>query len=121
VFPVDPPFRLRVSHHRNHTFSVGRYQASLGHTPVFSTVSPAHTLVRRGGAQAPSPSSCKLDHSPSLADRFIWGMAPFDYNPVVLRKPFRPSLARGALPSEVQPEMASGSPWLYPAFAFVPV
>jgi len=45
----------------------------------------------------------------------------FDYDPVVLRKPFRASLTRDALPSEVQPEMALGSPWLYPAFAFVPV
>jgi len=35
-----------------------------------------------------------------LADRFILGMAPFDYNPVVLLKPFRPHLAVGALPSD---------------------
>jgi len=35
-----------------------------------------------------------------LADRFILGMAPIDYNPVVLRKPFRPHLAVDALPSE---------------------
>jgi hypothetical protein len=36
-----------------------------------------------------------------LADRFILGMAPIDYNPVVLRKPFRPHLGVDALPSEV--------------------
>jgi hypothetical protein len=35
-----------------------------------------------------------------LADRFILGMAPFDYDPVVLRKPFGPHLAMDALPSE---------------------
>jgi hypothetical protein len=56
VFPVGPPFRLRVSQYRNPPFPVGRYQASLGHTCVFPTVSPAHTVVRRGGTHAPSPS-----------------------------------------------------------------
>jgi hypothetical protein len=35
-----------------------------------------------------------------LADRFILGIAPIDYNPVVLRKPFRLHLAVDALPSE---------------------
>ena len=35
-----------------------------------------------------------------MADRFICAMAPFDYNPVVLRKPFRPHLAVDALPSD---------------------
>ena len=34
---------------------LGRYQASLGHSRLFSTVSPAHTLVRWGGTNAPSP------------------------------------------------------------------
>ena len=78
---------------------LGRYQVSLGHTRLFPTVSPAHTLVRRGGTHTPSPPSCRLDHSSSVADRFICGIAPIDYNPVVLRKPFRPHLAVGALPS----------------------
>ena len=35
-----------------------------------------------------------------MADRFILGMAPFDYNPVVLLKPFRLHLAVDALPSD---------------------
>jgi hypothetical protein len=35
-----------------------------------------------------------------LADRFIFGMNPIDYNPVVLRKPFRLHLAVDALSSE---------------------
>jgi len=56
-----------------------------------------------------------------LADRFIIGMVPVDYDPVVLLKPFRPRLAVGALPSGVLLEAASGSLWLCPAFAFVPV
>ena len=34
---------------------LGRYQASLSHLTLFPTVSPAHTLVRRGGTQTPSP------------------------------------------------------------------
>ena len=82
---------------------LGRYQASLGHSRLFPTVSPAHTLVRWTGTQTPSPPYCGLDHCPSLADRFICGMAPIDYNPVVLRKPFRPHLTMSALPSEVLP------------------
>jgi hypothetical protein len=98
--PCCPPCRLRVPHDLDHPFSLGRYQVSLGHTHVFSTVSPAHTVVRRGGIHTPSPPSCRLDHSPSLADRFILGVAPFDDDPAVLRTPFRPSLAGGALPSE---------------------
>jgi hypothetical protein len=77
----------------------GRYQASLGHRRLFHTVSPAHTLVRRGGAQTPSSSESGLDHSSSLADRFIFGMAPVDYDPVLLLKPFRPHLTVSALPS----------------------
>jgi hypothetical protein len=36
-----------------------------------------------------------------LADRFILGIAPIDYDPVVLLKPFRLHLTVDALPSEV--------------------
>jgi len=64
VFPVDPPFRLRVSHHGHHTSSVGRYQASLGHTHVFSTVSSAHTWVRRG-----EPNCLRLHRAGSTIPR----------------------------------------------------
>jgi len=56
-----------------------------------------------------------------LADWFILGIAPFDCNPVVLLKPFRFHLAVDTLPSEALPGSAAGLPWLYPAFAFVPV
>ena len=37
--------------------SRGRYQASLGHRHLFPTVSPAHTLVRRGGTLRLCPHS----------------------------------------------------------------
>jgi hypothetical protein len=46
-----------------------------------------------------------------------------DDDPVVLRQPFSPHLAVDALLSEVSRtgEVASGRPWLCPAFACVPV
>ena len=47
-------------------------------------------------------------------------MAPIDYDPVVLRKPFRFPLAVDTLSSEGLQEMAAGPSWLSPAFAFVP-
>jgi hypothetical protein len=56
-----------------------------------------------------------------LADWFIFGVAPIDYSPVLLLKPFRFHLAVDTLPSREQQEAASDPPWLYPAFAFVPV
>src|SRR5262249_49906030 len=59
--------------------------------------------------------------APPLADRFIVGVAPIDYGPVLLLKPFGFHLAVDTLPSGVQCAVASGPPWLYPAFAFVPV
>ena len=58
---------------------------------------------------------------PLLADRFILGVAPIDYGPVLLLMPFGFHLTVDTLPSAELQEMASGSPWLYPAFAFVPV
>jgi hypothetical protein len=48
------------------------------------------------------------------------GVAPIDYGPVLLLMPFGSRLAAGTLPSELR-EVAPGPPWLYPAFAFVPV
>jgi hypothetical protein len=44
-----------------------------------------------------------------------------DYGPVLLLMPFRSHLAMDTLPSEVLPAVAPAPPWLYPAFAFVPV
>jgi hypothetical protein len=69
----------------------------------------------------PSPPSCRRDHAPSVADRFILGMSPLDDDPVVLRKPCGPRLTASALPSGVLPEGAPGPPWRCPACACVPV
>ena len=55
-----------------------------------------------------------------MADRFILGF-PVDYGPVLLLMPFGFHLTVDTLPSEVQQAVAPGPPWLYPAFAFVPV
>ena len=63
----------------------------------------------------------RLDLVPPLADRFIVEVAPIDCGPVLLLMPFGFHLAMDTLPSGGLQEMASGPPWLYPAFAFVPV
>ena len=57
---------------------------------------------------------------PPLADRFISGF-PIDYSPVLLLMPFGFPLTEDTLPSEVLQAVAPAPPWLYPAFAFVPV
>ncbi len=69
----------------------------------------------------PSPPYCRLDLAPPLADRFIFGVAPIDYGPVLLRKPFGSHLAVDTLPSEISQELAPGRSWLSPGFPFVPV
>jgi hypothetical protein len=56
-----------------------------------------------------------------LADRFILGVAPIDYGPVLLLMPFGFHLTMDTLPSGDCKKVAPGSPWLFPAFAFVPV
>jgi hypothetical protein len=71
--------------------------------------------------RTPSPLYCRLDLAPPLADQFIYGVAPLDYGPVLLLMPFRFHLTVDTLPSGVLQMVASGSPWLFPAFAFVPV
>jgi hypothetical protein len=71
--------------------------------------------------RTPSPSYCRLDLAPPLADQFILGVAPIDYSPVLLLMPFGFHLAMDTLPSGKLQAVAPGPPWLYPAFAFVPV
>ena len=71
--------------------------------------------------RTPSSQKCRLDLAPPLADRFILGIVPIDYGPVLLLMPFGFHLAMDTLPSGVQQAVASGRSWLYPAFAFVPV
>src|ERR1039457_5484753 len=53
--------------------------------------------------RTPSPPYCRLDLAPPLADRFIVGVAPIDYGPVLLLMPFRFHLAMDTLPSRVLP------------------
>src|SRR4051794_32332053 len=48
------------------------------------------------------------------------GIAPVDYDPVVLLKPFGPRLAAGAPPSRASSMVAPGRPIRVPAFAVVP-
>lgn len=45
------------------------------------------------------------------------GIAPVDYDPVVLLKPFGPCFAAGALPSRESSMVAPGRPIRVPAFA----
>ena len=71
--------------------------------------------------RTPSSRKCRLDLAPPLADRFILGIVPIDYGPVLLLMPFGFHLAMDTLPSEAQQAVALGRSWLYPAFAFVPV
>src|SRR5580658_2568469 len=49
--------------------------------------------------RTPSPSYCRLDLAPPLADQFIFGVAPIDYSPVLLLMPFGFHLAMDTLPS----------------------
>jgi len=49
--------------------------------------------------RTPSPPYCRLDLAPPLADRFIFGVAPIDYGPVLLRMPFGFHLTMDTLPS----------------------
>jgi hypothetical protein len=70
--------------------------------------------------RTPSPPYGRLDLAPPSADQFIFGVAPLDYGPVLLRRPFGFRLTADTLPSEVLQAVALAPPWLYPAFAFVP-
>jgi hypothetical protein len=71
--------------------------------------------------RTPSPPYGRLDLAPPSADRFIFGVAPLDYGPVLLLMPFGFRLTADTLPSGNYRAVASGPPWLCPAFAFVPV
>src|SRR3982750_2843345 len=98
----------------------GRCQASLGHwrssppcrphTPWCDGVEPLCLRPHSAGSTIPRlrPTSSSL------------GIAPVDYDPVVLLKPFGPRLAAGALPSRASSMVAPGRPIRVPAFALVP-
>ena len=47
----------------------------------------------------PASPSGRLDLAPSLADRFLVGVAPIEYGPELLRMPFGVHLAVDTLPS----------------------
>ncbi len=66
--------------------------------------------------RTPSPPYCGLDLAPPLADRFVLGVAPIDYGPVLLRIPFGFRLATDTLSSEARRAVASGPSCVFPAF-----
>jgi hypothetical protein len=68
--------------------------------------------------RTPSPSYCRLDLAPPLADRFIVEVAPIDYGPVLLLMPFGFHLTMDTLPSGNQQVVASDPPWLVSGFRF---
>src|SRR5208282_4643468 len=71
--------------------------------------------------RTPSSPYCRLDLAPPLADRFIVGVAPIDYGPVLLLMPFRSHLAMDTLPSrelrKTYPTL-SGQRGITPAFGY---
>src|ERR1700730_11652823 len=66
--------------------------------------------------RTPSPSYCRLDLAPPLADQFIFGVAPIDYSPVLLLMPFGFHLTMDTLPSGNCRAAAPGSPWSVSGF-----
>jgi hypothetical protein len=71
--------------------------------------------------RTPSPPYCRLDLAPPLADRFIVGVAPIDYGPVVLLMPFGFHLAMDTLPSRELRKRCptlSGQRGITPAFGY---
>jgi len=66
--------------------------------------------------RTPSPPYCRLDLAPPLADRFIFGVAPIDYGPVLLLMPFGFHLTMDTLPSGNCRAAASGLPWSVSGF-----
>ena len=67
--------------------------------------------------RTPSPPYCRLDLAPPLADRFIGGVAPIDYGPVLLLMPFGFHLAMDTLPS-ADPTLFRGQRFVTPAFGY---
>src|SRR3954447_18469758 len=80
------------------------------HTPWCDGVEPMCLRPQSAGSTIPRlrPTGSSL------------GIAPVDYDPVVLHKPFGPHLAAGALPSRASSMVAPGRPIRVPAFAVVP-
>ena len=66
----------------------------------------------------PSPSYCGLDLAPPLADRFIVEVAPIDYSPALLLKPFGFHFAVDTLPSRTNTRSGSRSALAVSSFRF---
>jgi hypothetical protein len=86
----------------------------------FRTVPSANTLVRWVNENAFAPAM-RARPCPTFGRPVHLGVAPIDYGPVLLLIPFGFHLTMDTLSSGVLLRAASGPPWLYPAFAFVPV
>ena len=54
-----------------------------------------------GELETPSPPYCGLDLAPSLADLFVFGVAPIDCSPILLLMPFGFRIAPDTLPSGI--------------------
>ena len=80
----------------------------------------ANTLVRWEKENAFAPL-VRARPCPTFGRPVRLGVAPIGYGPVLLLMPFGFHLAVDTLPSGVHGAVAAGPPWLYPAFAFVPV
>ena len=86
----------------------------------FCTVPSAITLVRWVNENA-FVSEVQTRPCPTFGRPVHLGSYPIDYGPVLLLRPFGFHLTVDTLPSEVLQAVALAPPWLYPAFAFVPV
>ena len=97
-------------------------QSSWGHTLFFRPVPSANTLVRWVKENA-FASIVQARPDPPWADRFIIGVAPIDYDPGLLLRPFGFHLAMDTLPSGVLPRNStffplSGQRGITPAFGY---
>src|SRR5215472_6425377 len=97
-------------------------QSSWGRTLFFRPVPSANTLVRWVDENA-FASIVQARPDPPLADRFILGVAPIDYGPGLLLRPFGFHLAMDTLPSGELPRNSpffplSGQRGITPAFGY---
>src|SRR6266567_6122701 len=67
--------------------------------------------------RTPSSQKCRLDLAPPWADRFIWGIVPIDYGPVLLLMPFGFHLTVDTPPS-AGPTSFCGQRVVTPAFGY---
>ena len=100
----------------------GLCQLSRGHVLFFRTVPPAITLVNGWVNEKrlrPRITGSTLPHQ--WADRFITGSPPSITARYFSAGPSDSTSRWTPCPPEYYKVVASGSSWLYPAFAFVPV